>query len=312
MAIGGLLNGKALNKSNSLGTVVSTTSTITDNNNSTSSSLGSYGNSDYLVWYKFATPYNIDGYAVNINSYVNVRVKFYDENKNILRIETFSNTSGAFSIAVVNNVFYVSIENNANDIKTLYEFDVFGTKPITNKYLFKDGEEIKKYASVTTEIETGNYLANSVTRVGGSASASAQADSTYTAAKAFNGQVGSGSTDGWIPGWSTQTGWLQFKFNSPQRIEKYILRTNSGSPQITNSKTWTLLGSNDGVSWSEPLDAQTNLIWPDLYNLTIEFTNPNAYQYYRLNVTANAGGSCSSHDVFFIRWIQNNRNKRYD
>ena len=54
-------------------------------------------------------------------------------------------------------------------------------------------------------------------------------------------------------------------------------------------KSWSLLGSNDGVSWTT-LDTQTNqadTVSGDTRTYTV--ASPGSYKYYRLNVTANNG-----------------------
>ena len=54
-------------------------------------------------------------------------------------------------------------------------------------------------------------------------------------------------------------------------------------------KNWKLQGSNDGQGWTD-LDTRTNEVFPQRFQTRqFSFTNTTAYQYYRLDISANSG-----------------------
>jgi len=82
------------------------------------------------------------------------------------------------------------------------------------------------------------------------------------------------------------TGWIQYQFTSAKTISAYTLTGFVGDVD-RNIKSWTLSGSNDGVSF-DVLDTVTNNL---LTNATETFVcdTTGSYTYYRLTVTANNG-----------------------
>ncbi len=58
---------------------------------------------------------------------------------------------------------------------------------------------------------------------------------------------------------------------------------------LRDPKTVSILGSNDGVNFTL-LNTRTNIVFSSRFQkLTFGFTNTTAYQYYRLDMTANTG-----------------------
>jgi hypothetical protein len=89
------------------------------------------------------------------------------------------------------------------------------------------------------------------------------------------------------------TGWLQYDLGHTETVQRYSVISSNNSV-ARDPKDWTLLGSNDGVTW-QTLDAQNNQVstWPyTLKNYPVP--RPGAYRYYRLNITANNGDTTST------------------
>ncbi|HEY8960967.1 MAG TPA: discoidin domain-containing protein, partial [Luteolibacter sp.] len=97
-----------------------------------------------------------------------------------------------------------------------------------------------------------------------------------TNAKWFNG---TGATD-----------WLQYRFPAGKRypLSRYILTSGNDVP-ARDPVSWQVQGSNDGTNWTI-LDTRTGQSFPSrlqAYSYDIPLTA--AYEYYRLNITANGG-----------------------
>jgi fibronectin type 3 domain-containing protein len=103
---------------------------------------------------------------------------------------------------------------------------------------------------------------------------------------AFNSDPGSK----WY-GYNSPTGWLQYNFGAgnAQVVKRYTI--NSADVPDRDPKSWNFLGSQDGVSWTT-LDSQSNQSFAlrmgmNTYNIGIT----TAYRYYRIDITANNGGT---------------------
>jgi fibronectin type 3 domain-containing protein len=120
---------------------------------------------------------------------------------------------------------------------------------------------------------------------GGTATASSNGGNE-SPAMAFDGLT---STK-WYYGTVGGTGWLQYKFSSATAVTEYRITSANDVPQ-RDPAAWTFQGSNDGSVWTT-LDTRTAQTFA-ARSQTNTYTIPNttAYAYYRLNVTANAGGS---------------------
>ncbi|GLH96676.1 ThuA domain-containing protein [Phytohabitans aurantiacus] len=90
--------------------------------------------------------------------------------------------------------------------------------------------------------------------------------------------------------WLTRepTGWIVAKLAAPTVIGRYAL-TSANDSAGRDPKDWALQGSADGLEWTT-LDTRTGETFPQRF-LTKQYTfeNSQAYQYYRLNITANNG-----------------------
>lgn len=86
----------------------------------------------------------------------------------------------------------------------------------------------------------------------------------------------------------TAPAWMQLQYATPQYSGAYTLTSANDSPG-RDPKSWQLLGSDDGISWTV-LDQQTNQSFANRYQTNkYVFPNTTAYSYYRLNILANNG-----------------------
>ena len=110
---------------------------------------------------------------------------------------------------------------------------------------------------------------------------------TQTPDKAFDGDT----VSKWLTN-ATPTGWLRAELSQAYAINRYSLSGESDAANMNRSpKDWTLEGSNDGTAWTV-LDARTGQTgWTVGQVRSFTFTNSTAYLYYRLNISANNGGS---------------------
>ncbi len=87
------------------------------------------------------------------------------------------------------------------------------------------------------------------------------------------------------------TAWVIWQMERPFAATRYTLTSANDDPS-RDPKNWTIEGSNDGVNWTV-LDSQSN--FPQFpqrrHRITFQMSNRTEYTHYRLNVTANHGGS---------------------
>jgi hypothetical protein len=121
--------------------------------------------------------------------------------------------------------------------------------------------------------------------VNGTSAASSVGNSAQTDVQAFDQNI---STK-WITN-ATATGWLQYQFGngSAWTVIQYQI-TSANDVPARDPMNWQILGSNDGSRWAV-LDTRAGQVFSSR-NLTETYnsTNPSAYRFYRLNVTANSG-----------------------
>lgn len=111
------------------------------------------------------------------------------------------------------------------------------------------------------------------------ASVSSMYSASYDAYCAFNKDA----TTVWLV--SGTTGWLKLFFGAPTLVTSYYMNEEKGARM---PKSWSFEGSQDNTAWVV-LDTRANIVWKA--NETIEFpiASPDAYNYYRINVTENSG-----------------------
>ncbi|WP_110943381.1 GH92 family glycosyl hydrolase [Virgibacillus senegalensis] len=84
------------------------------------------------------------------------------------------------------------------------------------------------------------------------------------------------------------TAWIELDFAEPEQVIKYAFTSANDAPG-RDPKNWTLYGSNDKQDWIE-LDQQTDQEFEERYQRKLfEFENDQAFQYYRFEITENAG-----------------------
>jgi hypothetical protein len=120
-----------------------------------------------------------------------------------------------------------------------------------------------------------------------------------TTTASINAGSGNGQSDTAFDGnpgskwhcWNSATGWLQYDFGSgnAQVVKRYTI--NSADVPNRDPKDWQFQGSQDGSTWTT-LDTRSGqsfvvVMAQNTYNIA----NTTAYRYYRINVTANNGGT---------------------
>ena len=122
---------------------------------------------------------------------------------------------------------------------------------------------------------------------GGTVTASSQIHEGESKEMAFDNTT---STK-WLTNY-TPTGWIQFQFPDGEQYEiaRYSIASANDAPD-RDPDSWILYGSNDGANW-DAVDTRGDQSWPDRYYRR-EFicADPNAYSYYRLDITSNNGSS---------------------
>ncbi|WP_239075408.1 ThuA domain-containing protein [Planosporangium flavigriseum] len=84
------------------------------------------------------------------------------------------------------------------------------------------------------------------------------------------------------------TGWVTLKLEKPTAVTRYGM-TSANDSDGRDPKDWKLQGSTDGTNWTT-LDTQAGQSFPQRFQTKMyQFTNGQAYQYYRLDITANRG-----------------------
>ncbi|WP_308258235.1 GH92 family glycosyl hydrolase [Saccharothrix obliqua] len=87
----------------------------------------------------------------------------------------------------------------------------------------------------------------------------------------------------------TATGWARFGFAEPVAVRRYALTSADDAPE-RDPKDWVLRGSVDGGTWTA-LDSRRGEGFGGRSRTRVyDVANTTAYRYYRLDVTANAGG----------------------
>ncbi len=92
--------------------------------------------------------------------------------------------------------------------------------------------------------------------------------------------------EAWVTA-GTQTGWLQYTFASPEKINKYTI--NPRAAQIYDPRDWTFEAYDAANSQWIVLDTRVNQAWTYQVSNEYTFSNANAYTSYRLNISANGG-----------------------
>lgn len=125
----------------------------------------------------------------------------------------------------------------------------------------------------------------------------ATASSIYSSSYLPHNLNDGNTSNRWIAGSTSMPQWVRYKITGgAQAVNQYTITAFSGE-QTSAPSAWTFEGSNDATNWTT-LDTQSGISWG---TLTQTFTSGNstAYLYYRLNMSARAGGSL---EVRFAEW----------
>jgi hypothetical protein len=126
---GGLLNGKTIETGRDVDIFNSTTNEITDNNNSTGFNLSAKGTNNSTVWYRFASPVELNQFYLEHNFGTNgldIIFVYSDNTRYVLKNVVSSKTKISTN---QNNVIAVGVTNPYGTNPQIYEFDVFGSVP---------------------------------------------------------------------------------------------------------------------------------------------------------------------------------------
>jgi predicted alpha-1,2-mannosidase len=85
------------------------------------------------------------------------------------------------------------------------------------------------------------------------------------------------------------TPWVQYQFAGGPRTATFYTLTSGGAGGVADPKSWVLLGSSDGHTWTI-VDQRSDEAFPwRMQTRSFKIGNPGSYAYYRLEVTANGG-----------------------
>ena len=148
------------------------------------------------------------------------------------------------------------------------------------------------YGDNFAPIMSSNTLSNGVT--GNTTSASSEYNTgAYGAWAAFDRNIYSSPTHGWVTKDNIVAGWLQIEMPTGKVLKKYTLSQSNFSSLAANAQAapnqWNVNASNDGTTWTV-LDTQTGIPWDNTASVPQTFTisNTNSYKFYQINATANA------------------------
>ncbi|MGH3356361.1 MAG: ThuA domain-containing protein [Nocardioidaceae bacterium] len=98
-----------------------------------------------------------------------------------------------------------------------------------------------------------------------------------------------------------ETGWITMKLAEAVAVDHYSLTSANDHPG-RDPRDWTLQGSQDGQSWTD-LDSRTGEVFSERFQTRVfQLDNIQAFQYYRLDITANSGeGLTQLADLLFFR-----------
>ena len=83
-------------------------------------------------------------------------------------------------------------------------------------------------------------------------------------------------------------GWIRYELSEPVAVVHYALSSANDSPE-RDPRDWELQGSHDGTAWTT-LDSQTGQDFSERFQTKeYRFDNAEAFEFYRLNITANHG-----------------------
>ena len=115
----------------------------------------------------------------------------------------------------------------------------------------------------------------------------AKGESAGTGDVAMNLADGNNNTK-WL--YNAKTAWIQYAFKELHLWNTYTIVSGNDGP-TRDPRSWTLNGSNDGTTW-DSLDTKINQKWTARkQSKTFTFKNADSYKFYKLEITANNGGT---------------------
>lgn len=93
--------------------------------------------------------------------------------------------------------------------------------------------------------------------------------------------------------------YLQYQFPTAKRVAYYEMATRISGESQNGPSDWILEGSNNGTTWTE-IDSRTGETWTDGTGRMFAVASPDLYVYYRLTISACAGGAVS----VSILWLE--------
>jgi hypothetical protein len=125
--------------------------------------------------------------------------------------------------------------------------------------------------------------------------ASSEKDANEGMANVFDGST----SNKWFTGDSYGPPfWISIKSRDAAAIDGYSITSANDMPD-RDPLNWTLLGSNNGSTWTA-LDTRSNEDFPERRQTrTFSFSNSTAYQYYKFNFENNAGDTLQLSEITF-------------
>ena len=159
-------------------------------------------------------------------------------------------------------------------------FEADETAPTWESTAETDENGVKRMSGVTGSSTTGipGNIREQVTAV----TASAENPPGETAERLNDGDVNSK----WLA--REPSGWIRYELSAPIAVVHYALSSANDSPE-RDPRNWALQGSHDGTDWTT-LDTQSDQDFSERFQTKeYRFDNDEAYEFYRLDITANHG-----------------------
>lgn len=161
-----------------------------------------------------------------------------------------------------------------------------------NKFLISSGGS--KYYSIKTNDPNINLvpkMTSNTSPSGVASSSSIVTDERYFPYRAFN-ETNLDANDVWLTGNGVLTGWLEYKFNRAEIVNKYTITSiNLTNSNLVSPVNWTIQGSNDGVNYTIIHEVIDENSWGVNQTKSFSFINQKSFKHYRINVTKVSGTS---------------------
>jgi len=158
---------------------------------------------------------------------------------------------------------------------------------ILEKYILNSNNKYYSFKPIRAVHETN--MTSNTTPPPLIASASTEFNNNYAAWKAFNG-TNSGGVDYWCTTVGT-TGWVQINYGRRVYANSVELTAHLNSATVVTGmpKDFNILGSNDGINFTELLKVTNQVGWGFAETREFNFNITEPYQYYRIQVLSENG-----------------------